>query len=41
MRLATVFLLWISALFSYGQTSSNHASDERAIRQLKVDVLKA
>jgi hypothetical protein len=41
MKLATVFLLWI-AVFAYGQAapaSSNH--DERAIRQLNVDVLKA
>jgi hypothetical protein len=28
-------------VFSYGQASSNHASDERAIRQLNGDVLKA
>jgi hypothetical protein len=39
-QLTTVFLL-CSALFAYGQASSNHASDERAIRQLNVDVLKA
>jgi hypothetical protein len=44
MKLATVFLLWISAVFAYGQAaaaSSNHAGDEQAIRRLNVDVLKA
>jgi hypothetical protein len=42
MKLATVLLLWVGVGLAYGQgASSNHAGDERAIRQLNVDVLKA
>ena len=44
MKRAIVFLLWASAVFASGQAvpaSSNHGSDEQAIRQLNQDVLKA
>jgi hypothetical protein len=42
MKVATVVLLWVGVGLAYGQgVSSNHAGDERAIRQLNVEVLKA
>jgi len=42
MKLATVFLLWVGVGLAFGQgVPGNHAGDERAIRQLNVDVLKA
>ena len=44
MKRGLIFLLWISAVFAYGQpapASSNHADDERAIRRLNEEVLKA
>ena len=44
MKPAIVFLLWASVMYAYGQAapaSSNHASDEQAIRKLNGEVLKA
>jgi hypothetical protein len=42
MKVATIVLLWVGVGLAYGQgVPSNHAGDERAIRQLNVEVLKA
>ena len=44
MKPAIVVLLWASVVFTYGQAapaSSNHASDEQAIRKLNEEVLAA
>lgn len=42
MKLAIVVLLWVGVGLAYGQGApSSHDGDERSIRQLNVDVLKA